>query len=370
MKIAFVSDTAYPYLHGGKEKRLYEISTRLVKLGHEVHIYTMHWWDSPENARIENGVHLHAICKKYELYKGDRRTITEGIMFGLACFKMYKVDFDVIDVDHMPFFPVISSWISCKLLRGKKLYGIWHEVISRAEWTDYMGLGGNIAYLIEQVSIKLPDIITAASEHTQDLLKLKRSNVELVTSGIDYMAIQKVKPAAIKCDVLTVCRLVKDKNVKLLIDAVAILKKTNPEISCIIVGKGPEKPWLIRQVRRLKLSDNVTFIDHLPEAEDVYSYMKAAKVFCLPSTREGFGIVTLESLGCGTPVITIDSPSNNCRNFITDGKNGSVIKLEARAIAKSIDYWTAKSKKRDIAKGVSSYDWDVLAKKQAEVYAL
>jgi dolichol-phosphate hexosyltransferase len=88
MNIVFVSDAIYPYNKGGKEKRLYELSTRLAKLGHDVHIYTMHWWSGTENTRVENGVTLHAISKKYEMYKRDRRSISEGVLFALNCFKL------------------------------------------------------------------------------------------------------------------------------------------------------------------------------------------------------------------------------------------------------------------------------------------
>ncbi len=58
-RIAFVSDAVYPFNKGGKEKRLYEISQRLVKEGREVHIYTMKWWEGPRTLK-QNGVYLHS----------------------------------------------------------------------------------------------------------------------------------------------------------------------------------------------------------------------------------------------------------------------------------------------------------------------
>lgn len=122
MKIVLVSDAIYPYNKGGKEKRVFELSTRLAKLGHDVHIYTMRWWSTPETTRTENGVQLHAISKKYEMYHGDRRSIKEGVMFAFACLKLLTVKFDVIDVDHMPFFPIITTWIVCVLTFRRKKF--------------------------------------------------------------------------------------------------------------------------------------------------------------------------------------------------------------------------------------------------------
>src|SRR5664280_750230 len=100
MKIALVSDAIYPYNKGGKETRIFELSTRLAEAGHDVHIYTMKWWDEPHNQRAENGVTLHAISPKYSLYKDEKRSIKQGILFGLACLRLLRAKFDVAEVDH------------------------------------------------------------------------------------------------------------------------------------------------------------------------------------------------------------------------------------------------------------------------------
>jgi len=369
-KIVFVSDTIYPYMKGGKEKRLYEITKRLAAMGHDVHIYTMHWWEAPDKIRVESGVQLHAICRYYEMYNGDRRTIKEGILFGLACFKLFGVSFDVLDVDHMPFFPIFSAWLVCTL-RGRKLYATWHEALSRREWVGYMGSGGVVASLVERLSIKLPHRITAASAHTKEILatthgRVKR--VDLVESGIDTSLLKKVQSARVRCDVLYVGRLVKDKNVDKLIAAVDIIKQTFPGVHCVIIGQGTEKLRLLREVDRKNLQENVTFLEPLPEAADVYSYMKAAKVFCSPSLREGFGIVSLEALGCGTPVVTTNNPANAAQDLVDDGLNGSIVPATPVALAEAILHWISVGQKPDIAPEIADYDWYQLAKKQAEVY--
>jgi glycosyltransferase involved in cell wall biosynthesis len=371
-KIVFVSDAIYPYMKGGKEKRLYEITQRLASMGHEVHIYTMHWWSEPGKTRIEHGVYLHALCKYHTMYHGDRRAIKEGIMFGLACFKLLRVRFDVLDVDHMPFFPIFSTWIVCAL-RGRKLHATWHEVLSRGEWVSYMGQSGKIAALIERMSTQLPYRITAASAHTKDLLSAvhgRNKRVELVESGIDTSALSKVQSAPIECDVLYVGRLVKDKNVDKLIFAMDIITQTHPEIHCFIIGNGTEKTHLQQEVARHRLQENITFLEPLPHAADVYAYMKAAKVFCSPSVREGFGIASLEALGCGTPVITIDAPGNAARHLIADGQNGSIVPLNPSALAEAMLHWVSAGEKPNIATQFYEHDWHYLAKKQNEVYTL
>jgi len=370
--IAFVSDSIYPYMKGGKEKRLHAIATRLAAMGHDVHIYTMHWWKGSEKTRQEHGVHLHALCKYHEMYQGDKRSIKEGIIFAVACLKLLWQKFDVVDVDHMPFFPIFSMWAVC-LMRGCKLNATWHESLSRQEWINYMGRKGVIASFIERMSTKLPYRITASSDHTRKLLAATHgrvNRVELVPPGIDVTLLNRVSPALTQCDVLYVGRLVKDKNVDKLILAIGIIAQTKPDVQCIIVGQGVEKQRLQKDVAQQSLQRNITFLDTLPKAAEVYALMKAAKVFCSASVREGFGIVTLEALGCGTPVITIDGPANAARHLIQDGRNGSIVPLTPTGLAKAILYWVSVEKKPSIAVDPADWDWYQLAKKQAEIYML
>jgi glycosyltransferase involved in cell wall biosynthesis len=370
VNITFVSDSIYPYNKGGKEKRLYELSTRLAAMGHDVHIYTMHWWNTSSKTVIEDGVQLHAISKLHPMYKGDIRSIKEGVLFGLACFRLFRVKFEILDVDHMPFFPIYSAWIVCTL-RRKKLYATWHEALTRKDWTDYMGPLGNVAALIERISIRLPYSITAASLHTQNLLssEFKRTKrVSIVTSGIDTALINSLKPLNKKCDVLYAGRLVKDKNIDKLVDAVAILAKVNPSIRCTIIGHGIEKENIKKQVAKLGLQTQISLLDPLPNASDVYRHMKTTKVFCLPSVREGFGIVALEALGCGAPVVTTNSPANASKDLITASGNGDVVTLTAKSFADAINDWITRMRPTGIAKQVASYDWNKLTLKQAEVY--
>ena len=372
MRIAFVSDAVYPYNKGGKEKRLYELSKRLSRMGHDVHIYTMHWWDSPSKTSVENEVTLHAISKYHSLYTGDRRSGKQAILFGLACLKLIRVKFDVIDVDHMPYFPIFSAWIVCKL-RRRKLNGTWHEALSRADWVDYMGWKGNIMALIERASIHLPHQITVSSAHTIELIKSelgRTKGLRLVPPGIDSSGIDEVEPININFDVLFVGRLVKDKNAALLIRAIDLLTKQHPDIECIIIGTGLEEKNLLRLIDKHKLKSHVHIIGNLPRSRDIYAYMKAAKVLVLPSKREGFGMVVLEALACGTPVVTIDSPANASKQLIAHGVSGSVVPATSAALAAAIAEWSEKTPERHaIIQQTTDYDWQALAAKQVEVYA-
>jgi glycosyltransferase involved in cell wall biosynthesis len=373
VRIAFVSDAIYPYNKGGKEKRLFELSTRLAAMGHDVHIYSMKWWDGPKDIE-ENGLHLHAISKLYPMYSGDRRSIKEGVIFGLACYKMFFEKYDVVDVDHMPFFPIFSMWVVCKL-KNKKLFGTWHETLKHSEWVEYMGfIPGTIASIIEHTCLRLPYKITVSSVHTTELItsKLKQTKqLIVVPPGIDIEKMKRVKKASQECDVLFVGRLVKDKNVSLLVTAMKEVIKFRKEIQCVIIGTGTEEKKLNLQIKQLKLGKYVHIIAPLAKHQEVYGYMKAAKVFVLPSRREGFGIVVLEALACGTPVITPNYPSNAAKSLILEGLDGTVVVPTAEALAFAINKWLdERPNKKSMSDFVNNYDWNHLAQKQAEVYQI
>lgn len=147
MRIAFVLDAIYPYNKGGKEKRAFEISTRLAARGHDVHVFCMKWWKGPERERLENGVWLHAISGYHPLYTDSRKSIQQGLLFGLACLRLIGGDFDVLDVDHIPYFPLIATKI-VSVLKRRPLTATWHEVWGRDYWIAYLGWKGLVAHAL------------------------------------------------------------------------------------------------------------------------------------------------------------------------------------------------------------------------------
>jgi len=375
MKIAFVSDAVYPYNKGGKEKRIYEISTRLAKRGHNVHVYCMKWWKEKENNRIENGVHLHAISRYYSLYSEKRRSIKEAIMFAFACFKLIREDFDIIDVDHMPYFVLFSTKVIC-MLKRKKLIASWNEVWDRKYWNEYLGGWGNVAYVIEKLSVLMPDKIISISEHTTNKLKndlLSRKNIFTVSIGVDFEKIKKINAFPEKSDVIFAGRLLIHKNINILIKSIQLIKEKIPKIKCLIIGDGPEKKRLETLTQKLNLEKNITFLGFLESHDNVYALMKSSKVFVLPSTREGFGIVVIEANACGIPVITMDHKDNASRDLIEEGRNGFICQLDEEEITKRIIKILINNSNREMQKVcmdlAKKYDWNKIVDEIEGVYS-
>ncbi len=204
-RIAFVSDAIMPYNQGGKERRLYEISKRLVSDTCEVCIYTMKWWSGPKIIN-RDGVYLHAICKLRPLYRNGHRSIGQALLFGLATFKLLFAQFDVLDVDSMPFFPLFTARV-VTWLKGKKLYATWHEVWGREYWREYLkGPSAFFGSTIERLAFKMPDVIISNSDHTTSRLCSVGFTKEIVTVplGVDLDAIYSAGIGENKSDVIFV----------------------------------------------------------------------------------------------------------------------------------------------------------------------
>ena len=153
--------------------------------------------------------------------------------------------------------------------------------------------------------------------------------------GVDFETIAAQKESELRSDILFAGRLLANKNVDPLLEALVSMKKEHPGLCCRIVGEGPERSRLESLSIELGLAENVIFHDYFPGAA-IYGVMKSAKVFALPSEREGFGIVALEANACGVPVVTADHPDNATRHLIIAGENGFLTNLDVESLAESL----------------------------------
>jgi glycosyltransferase involved in cell wall biosynthesis len=338
MKIAVIMDRVYPYFKGGAEKRMWDIAQQLKDKGYEFHFYTGQWPNMPKN-EIKDGIHLHGVYKVKKFYVNGKKSIKESIIYSIKLFPiLLRADFDVIDCDQYPLLHIFPVKL-ISILRNKKLILTWHEVWGKY-WFEYIGLAGHVGYLIEKIVTRLPDKIISVSNATTkkliNIIKINPEIIETVPVGMNMERIYEIKPSSNESDVIYVGRLLTHKNVNVLINAIKLIKGNRPDIKCLIIGDGPEKDNLIRMVKDQNLDENIVFTGFFADHDEVISLMKSSKVFVLPSTREGFGMVVVEANACGIPVITIGHKDNASKDLIEEGKNGYICQLDYREIAERI----------------------------------
>ncbi len=227
---------------------------------------------------------------------------------------------------------------------------------------------GRLATLVELAAIRCPERVIADSPSTAARLAPLRADVGVVCVplGVDVAALGSAEAAPERYDVMYAGRLLPHKQVDLLLEALSQLNRSGIELSCLIVGDGPERPRLISMRKSLGL-ERVDFEPFDPDPSSLFSKMKAASVFALPSLREGFGLVVLEANACDTPVLTITHPNNAAADLIVPGRNGEAVDNSAHAFAAELSKMVSKASTYHARSWVEDnadlYDWQNVARR-------
>ena len=132
--------------------------------------------------------------------------------------------------------------------------------------------------------------------------------------------------------ILNAGRLTRQKDQATLLRALSLIRRGSPA-RLLVLGDGRDRPQLERLTRALSLEDSVDFVGHV---DDPLPYMAHADVFALSSLWEGFGNVLVESLACGTPVVSTDCPSGPAE-ILEGGRYGRLVPVgDAPALAEAI----------------------------------
>jgi glycosyltransferase involved in cell wall biosynthesis/cellulose synthase/poly-beta-1,6-N-acetylglucosamine synthase-like glycosyltransferase len=127
-----------------------------------------------------------------------------------------------------------------------------------------------------------------------------------------------------------IARVTKQKNLKLLIDAVSRLG-LNPKIKALIVGDGELKEELLQYSRETGVIDRLIFLDF---RSDIPNVLNAIDAYCLPSLWEGLSIGLLEAMAMGKAIVASDIPGN--MELISDGETGLLTKNNPDDLAQCI----------------------------------
>ncbi|TKT87652.1 glycosyltransferase [Dyadobacter frigoris] len=154
-------------------------------------------------------------------------------------------------------------------------------------------------------------VITVSSPFKELLSKVLGLNKEIVSVipnfiDTDFFSPLKLKPVNANFIFLTVCHLSTKKRIDRLINSFSELIKKGHDSKLIIAGEGTEKPGLMKLVNDLNLSNKVSFLGSV-DRQEVRQLMQTCDCFVLPSDIETFGVVLIEALSCGLPVIATKS---------------------------------------------------------------
>ncbi len=358
MRIAVVNDTVHPFFKGGAQKRVYEISRRLVQRGHEVHWYSMDY-----GVKDLEGIQMHPVSPSYNLYTNEgKRRIWQALRFAAKLNITEKVD--IIDCMNFPYLHCLPALISARRL-GVPLVITWFEFWGDY-WYDYMGKRGWIGKQIEKMVTRLPRLIISDSEKVKGQLLdvgVAGSRIRVVPDGVDNALIAGIEPSEDKYDVVYVGRMLAHKNVDVLIHALAGLDG----VTAAIIGQGESLVRCVRLSEELGIGDRVKFLGHVETDEEVYATIKSSKVLVLPSTQEGHPLVIPEAYACGVPVIAIEGV---CDEFVDDGKTGYLSLLDVPCMRRQIENALGKypAFREPCLVEAWKYDWEKITDMVESVY--
>lgn len=215
---------------------------------------------------------------------------------------------DLIITTHLNF-TVVAYWL--KRLQGIPYFTVAHGIEA---W--------NIERPALQTALRHSDQILAVSSYTRDRLlqeqNLESNKISLLPNTFDSNRFQVgskptylLKRYKLKPDqpiILTVCRLCRDEAYKgydKILEVLPQIRQALPNVHYIIVGKGDDLPRIEQLIHQHQLQDCVTLAGFIPDAE-LCDHYNLCDVFAMPSKGEGFGIVYLEALACGKPIVAGD----------------------------------------------------------------
>jgi len=322
MKVVQVNKLYYPFV-GGVEKVVYDISNE-IKNSVDVEVLVC----NTENKLVKEEIEDVKVT----------RTASLGIYFSMPVslsFPKYLRSYDA-DIYHFHFpFPLADiSYMLGRKIKGKVVV-TWHsDIVKQKLMLKFYGP------ILRRFLKKHADVILATSPQlieSSPFLSEVKDKCKVVPLGIDvdkYKITETVNQNVDKIHekygdnlILFVGRLIYYKGVEYLVRAMENVSKGK----LLIVGEGKLKDELISLTKELNLEDKIEFLGKASD-EELISYYHACDLFVLPSIAksEAFGLVQLESMACGKPVISTNLPTGV--PFVNEnGKTGIVVEPENSA---------------------------------------
>ncbi len=381
-----------PVLVGGLGRHVHALATTLAAAGHDVTVATRYgkYADGSDTLEDEtvDGVRIVRAPDDPPLFPFSNDTLLQWTMAfnhaltRAALHASRTQDFDIVHahdwlVTHAAVtvkqhldLPLIATIHSTEAGRHRGwLPGDTSRTIHSVEWW--------LTYQARRVltcSAHMKWEVNRLFELPQDKTEVVPNGVDLDTFAVDHDTAKLVRAHYGDGPLVVFAgRLVHEKGVQDLLEASATLRADHPKLRVVIAGEGSYETELRRQVDKLQLHDTVTFCGFV-ESGQLAQLMAAADCFAMPSRYEPFGMVALEAMATGAPVVA--GACGGLTEFIADGRTGLTHEPAdpgslARAISRVITDPGAASRLRDNATAMLTehFTWDTIAKRTVAAYS-
>ncbi|MCX7956694.1 MAG: glycosyltransferase family 4 protein [Endomicrobia bacterium] len=383
MKIAMV--TREYHKHGGISKVVAEVSERLAKLGHEVHVYTSKWIVT-ENYNIKfHKVPIFDIGLLDKLGLKKLNKLVKGISFLIFSRFINCSGYDIVHIhgDSLLKADVVTAhschkeWLRISK-QVAKTPGEWamknlnphHWRILFTEKTNYKE--GNYKRIVALTSQIKKEIV----EHYD----VPEENIVIIPNGINLEEFspknreiyfeeirQKFNISFNDIVLLFVGYEFKRKGLRYVIEALGLLNRE--KVKLLIVGDDNIIPYF-KLAKRLGVFEKIIFVGRQKEINKFYA---ASDIFVFPTMYEAFPLVVIEAMASGLPVITTKAAGVN--EFIKNAEEGFLLdnyydsELLAYYISILVNDESLRKRVGEKArKTAESFSWDIIAEKYSQIY--
>ena len=353
--MCIVYDCLWPYSAGGAERWYRGLAEQLAARGHDVTYLTRRQWIDGESPSFA-GVEVRAVSSFSDLHGADgRRRFLPPVRFGLGIawhLAIHGAGYDVVHTASFPFFSLLAASL-VRRFRRYRLVVDWFEVWTPDYWQAYAGrLRGHIGALIQGACLRVDQAAFCFARLTEARLAENGVRVIARLEGLYSGSAEVGRPAG-EPTVVSVGRLIPEKQAVSVVGAIALSRKAIPGLRAKILGDGPELARVREAIRRAGLTDEV---DAPGRTTDAAVGRALADAFCLVSAsrREGYGLVIVEAAARGTPSVVGLAPDNAAVELIQDGVNGIVVRdTSPEALAEGI----VEVHRRSSALSASTTEW-------------
>jgi glycosyltransferase involved in cell wall biosynthesis len=325
VRVCIVYDCLYPYTVGGAERWYRNLAERLAASGHDVTFLTRRQW---RGAAEVPGVRVVAVSPRMQLYtRGGRRRVLPPLLFGLGVLRHLRrhgQSYDVVHTASFPYFSLLAAGAARKRARFRLLVD-WHEVWTREYWREYLGsFGGRVGWRIQRACLHVRQRAFCFSRLHERRLRELGLRGELTRLEGQYAG---PPPASEPADARPVAvfagRHIPEKRVAALVPAIARAREELPELEAEIYGDGPERARVLAAIEELRVAAYVTAPGFVEQGV-LDGALATALCVALPSRREGYGAIVVESAARGVPSVVVAGDDNAATELVEENVNGAV----------------------------------------------
>jgi phosphatidyl-myo-inositol alpha-mannosyltransferase len=362
VKIGLVTPYIYP-LYGGVNGHVAQLYENLIARGHDVRIISSAHGPQRHSEgdviRLGYGFSVPA--------NGSMGTLTIGPRYTPMIQAMLEREkFDVLHF-HEPFVPFLSLMV----LRESKSVNVatFHAY---AGWSPAYEFGRR---MLRHFARRLHGRIAVSAAARHFISNYFPGDYKVIPNGVDLRRFQNVQPVARYRDgtanILFLGRFESRKGLTYLLKAYRVLRKRGYNCRLLVIGSGPQE----REVRRYIATRRLTGVELLGRVsdEDKVRYFATADIYCSPATgRESFGIVLLEAMAAGTPIVCSDI--HGYRSVVRRDEQGLLVPPKdvnalVTALAKLLDEPELRAKMGESGRErAQQYSWPNITAKVEDYY--